>query len=623
MPAPARELTSQVYIKVNGSHIPTDQIRRVSEVVVEQSLHLPSMFIIRLHDVGDDSNPGQTSYFKMLDQNVFKIGLAVEILMGREESPTSVIKGEITSVDMDVNLGHPPLLTVRGYDRAHRLHRGRQIKTYQNMSDSDIVHQIASSVGLSAQVESTSPVRDWVLQNNQTNWEFVKELAARNGFEVFVEDRTLYFRKPKRGQNPAPEQKLWENLLSLRVSTSSAFQANEVIVRAWDPATKKPIVGTASAGELAPQIGDSQTGAQVTSSSFGQSKVYVVNRPVANQTAANNLAKAIYNELDGAFIQAEGVCLGDPDIRPGTTIEMKTIGQRLSGKYYITSATHSVHADEGYTTAFVVSGRQTNSLLELVQPAAREASAVPSVVVGVVTDNNDPDGGLGRVKVKFPWLDDSSQSWWARIASPMAGPQRGFYFLPEVDDEVLVAFEHGDVTRPYIIGALWNGSDKPPKSNSEVLESSKVKERLIKTRAGHVISLDDSENAEKITLTSKSGHVVTLDDKQGSESISIVDKTGQNLIKIESSSNSLTIQVDGNVTVQAKQNVTVKANQNVDVESQAGNITVKTTSGNVDVSTSAGNVSLKGTQVSIEAQTQLSLKGNAQVQVQGGIVQIN
>ncbi len=623
MVAPARQLTSNLHIKVNGSHIPTDQMRRVSEVVVEQSLHLPSMFIIRLHDVGDDTNPGQTSYFKMIDQNVFKIGMAVEILMGREESPSSVIKGEITSVEMDVNLGHPPLITVRGYDRAHRLHRGRQIKTYQNMSDSDIVRQIASSVGLSAQVESTSPMRDWVLQNNQTNWDFVKELAARNGFEVFVDDRTLYFRKPKRGQDAAPEQKLWETLLSLRVSTSSAFQVNEVIVRGWDPDGKQAIVGHASSGDMAPQIGDSQTGAQVTSSSFGQSKVYVVNRPVANQAAADSLARAVYNELDGAFIQAEGICLGDPDIKPGKTIQISTLGTRLSGKYYVTSATHSIHADEGYTTAFVVSGRQSNSLLELVQPREAGTSSVPSVVVGIVTDNNDPEGGIGRVKVKFPWLDDSSQSWWARISSPMAGPERGFFFLPEVDDEVLVAFEHGDVTRPFVIGALWNGQDKPPKKNAEVLEGSKVKERLIKTRAGHVISLDDSQNAEKITITSKSGHVISLDDKQGSESVSIADKTGNNLIKIESSSNNLTIQVDGSVTVQAKQNVTVKASQNVDVESQAGNVTVKTNSGNVEVSTNAGNVNLKGTQVSIEAQTQLSLKGNAQVQIQGAMVQIN
>lgn len=622
MVAPAKELTSAVHIKLNGSNLPDDQIRRVSEVVVEQSLHLPSMFVIRVHDVGDDTNPGQTAYFKLVDQNAFKIGDEVEIQMGREASPATVIKGEITSVEMDVNLGHPPLITVRGYDRSHRLHRGRQTKSYQQMSDADIAAKIATSASLTASTESTSPVHDYVLQNNQTNWEFLKQRAARNGYEMFVDDRTLHFRKPKRGQDAAPEQKLWENLLSLRVNMSSAYQAGTVTVRGWDPFAKQAIVGQATTGELAPQIGDSKTGAQ-TASSFGDAKIYVVNHPVANQSEADKLAQAIFDNLDGAFVQAEGVCLGDPAVKPGKTVAMNTLGSRLSGKYYITSATHSVNADEGYTTAFVISGRQTNSLLELVQSKNDTGSTVPSVVVGVVTDNSDTDKGLGRVKVKFPWLSDSDQSWWARIASPMAGPQRGFYFLPEVGDEVLVAFEHGDVNYPYILGALWNGTDAPPKKNSEVLEGSKVKERLIKTRAGHLISLDDTQGSEKISITSKSGHVLTLDDKSGSESVSIVDKTGSNLLKIESSSNKISIEANGDVFVQAKQNATVKANQNIGIESQTGNVTVKTNTGNVDVSTSGGNVSLKGMQVSVEATTQLSLKGSAEVQIQGGIVQIN
>src|SRR5262249_4489824 len=150
---------------------------------------------------------------------------------------------------------------------------------------------------------------------------------------------------------------------------------------------------------------------------------------------------------------------------------------------------------------FVISGRRSQTFHELVQ--SREGRTdLPSAVVGLVTNNTDPDG-LGRVKVKFPWLDDSEESWWARPARPKAGASRGLYILPEINDEVLVTFEHGEITRPFILGSLWNGQDKPPKTNNEVVTSSKVNERMWITRAGHTISLDDTEGSEKITIADK------------------------------------------------------------------------------------------------------------------------
>lgn len=122
------------------------------------------------------------------------------------------------------------------------------------------------------------------------------------------------------------------------------------------------------------------------------------------------------------------------------------------------------------------------------------------VTIGIVTNNKDPDG-LGRVKVKFPWLSQTEESYWARIVTPMAGNDRGIYFLPEIDDEVLVAFEQGDMNVPYILGALWNGKDKPPVKNDD----GKNNQRVIKSRSGHQIILDDTEGEEKIIIQDKTG----------------------------------------------------------------------------------------------------------------------
>lgn len=180
------------------------------------------------------------------------------------------------------------------------------------------------------------------------------------------------------------------------------------------------------------------------------------------------------------------------------------------------------------------------------------ASRIYGVVVGVVTNNEDPEG-LGRVKVKFPWLSDEDESDWARIAAPMAGNERGIYFLPEVDEEVLVAFQHGDVRFPYIIGFLWNGQEPPPTTN----EDGKNNIRVIKSRSGHVIRLNDEE---------------------GKETIEIIDKTEKNSIVFDTASNTIAISSDGDITLSAvqgnikleAQNIEIKSGADTKVESGAG-----------------------------------------------------
>lgn len=171
---------------------------------------------------------------------------------------------------------------------------------------------------------------------------------------------------------------------------------------------------------------------------------------------------------------------------------------------------------------------------------------IAGVVVGIVTNNKDPDG-MSRVKVKFPWRDDRDESNWARVATLMAGKERGAFFLPEVGDEVLVAFEHGDISHPYVLGALWNGVDKPPETNSD----GKNTMRKIKSRSGHEIILcDDAENGrEKVEINSAGGHKILLDDARGGEKIEIVDKTGDNAIKIDAVQNSITIKCSMNLQI--------------------------------------------------------------------------
>jgi uncharacterized protein involved in type VI secretion and phage assembly len=212
------------------------------------------------------------------------------------------------------------------------------------------------------------------------------------------------------------------------------------------------------------------------------------------------------------------------------------------------------------------------SLLDLLLPPDhRAAHRLYGVVVGIVTNNQDPEG-LGRVKVRFPWLSDTDESWWARIATPMAGKERGIYFLPEVDDEVLVVFEHGDVRFPYVLGALWNGPDKPPVTNQD----GKNNLRVIKSRSGHIIRLDDSAGAEKVE---------------------IVDKTQKNSIVIDTSTNSITVKADGDITLESAQGKVILKGQSVEIQSKAQGVKVQSAA-NMDVKASA-QMNIKGATVNI------------------------
>ena len=198
------------------------------------------------------------------------------------------------------------------------------------------------------------------------------------------------------------------------------------------------------------------------------------------------------------------------------------------------------------------------------------AARVSGVVVGVVTHNQDPDG-MGRVKLLFPWLSDENESNWARVAVPMAGGGRGFYFLPEVGDEVLVSFEQGDVRFPYVVGALWNGKDAPPVSN------------------------DDGKNNVRV-IKSRSGHVVRLIDEDGKELIEIVDKSEKNSIRLDTSKNTITITADKDIVLSAAQGKITLNAQEIEIKSSA-NAKVEA-GGNLDLK-ATGQTNVKGATVNL------------------------
>ncbi|MCP4536727.1 MAG: type IV secretion protein Rhs, partial [Chloroflexi bacterium] len=335
-----------------------------------------------------------------------------------------------------------------------------------------------------------------------------------------------------------------------------------------------------------------KTGGDTAKGAFGAAEAVVVNRPVFTVDEASALATGLSNDIGRDFVQAEGLCRGNPGVKAGWEITIEGVGERFSGKYFVTRAMH-VYNKDGYETTFSISGRQPNTLSHLLGSGNghgdQARGLMRGVVTGLVTNLNDPDK-LGRVKVKYDWLGNI-ESDWVRVASPMAGADRGFYYLPEVNDEVLLAFEQGDVHHPFVVGMLWSSKDKPPKPNDQVVGNGKVNERILKSRSGHVIILDDSEGQEKIIIR---------------------DKTEQNEIVIDSKENSLTINVGSDVVITAGGKVLTKSKGDIALESQA-NVSVKSQA-NLTLE-ATGQLKIKGNNVSID--------GGPMTEIKGGVVKLN
>ena len=597
--SPTRELISQIYFKINGTPASAEMMREVREILVDTSMYLPDMFAIQLDDPD----------LSWMDNSLLDIGKEVEITGKSVNGTTKLLtKAEIVAIEPEFDQVIGTTVTIRGYDKTHRLCRGKENRAFQQMTDSDIVKKIASERGLKVNIDSTSTVYEHVFQNNQTDMEFIQERAWRNGYQAYVENGTLYFKKASSNESSGVTLEWGKNLNRFQARFSAAGQVSQAEIHGWDVKQKKAIVSVKSSPEGTPVVNSKTHGGSIANSAFGSSPPLFESQAVSTSAEADALAQANLNESCQRFFQAEGICEGEPAIRAGKQVEIKGIGTRFSGKYTITRAVHRYDLS-GYTTEFEISGHRAKTLPQLL--SGRDNPPAFGVVVGIVTNSEDPDG-MARVKVKYPTIDEKLESSWARLATPMAGPGRGIEFIPEVNDEVLVAFEHNDFNRPYIVGSLWNGKDKPPEG---AVQSGKVEKRIIKSRSGHIITLNDKAGEESISIIDKDGQKTIID--SANKKIEIMDKNNNKIvmtpqsIAIESAKD-MTIKAKGKLQIEAATGINVKSNTKLQMEGMSG----------VDVK-STGPTNIKGLTASLQGDTTAELKGSAMVTVQGGIVKIN
>jgi len=344
----AAKLNPRVKILIAGQSMGTELENDLISAEVTDDIDAPSM--VELKFITQDIRTQKITWVD--DRRIFFIGQTLQVQMGYDKNLITIIDGEITGLEPEFIQDRTPILGVRGHDLRHRLLRGTQTQSFVKMTDSEIASQIARAKGLYPVVTDSQVKLDYVLQHNQTDWDFLQERASRIGYEVIINDNKLYF-KPRQNDQPKILTLTYPNdLLEFLPRLSSLSQIQKVEVKGWNLKEKKAFVSQAGVGKESKMQG-TKTGAQTVKEIFTQSNnTTVVTDPVTSKAQADQMALGEFQNSAITYVTAEGVCSGNPQIRAGKVIEIQGVGTSFSGLYYITKAEHKLFIEEDYQTSF-------------------------------------------------------------------------------------------------------------------------------------------------------------------------------------------------------------------------------------------------------------------------------
>lgn len=286
--------------------------------------------------------------------DLFAFGKRVKIEMGYRDELMLKMHGLVTEVRTSFPAGGLPQITVSGFDLSYCMGRGKKSERWDDKTDSFVICQIARKHGLASQVDDTRVSHPRIEQSQESDLEFIKKLAERNGFELYVFDETLHCRPAFNKKDPTFEFEWGRGLTSFTPEINISEQITEVEVRGWNVTTKQEIVGKAKAGEEPGRAGNRQSGGEVIKQICrDEPPVHRVRQPVYSQEEANRRAQAILKKRGEGFVKGSGEVIGIPLLFIDQIIGFKGLGEKFSKNYYLEKSTHTVSAS-GYKTTFNV-----------------------------------------------------------------------------------------------------------------------------------------------------------------------------------------------------------------------------------------------------------------------------
>ncbi|MFC3443802.1 type VI secretion system tip protein VgrG [Sphingobium rhizovicinum] len=582
IPTPATPDVCTPAILIDGKELP-GAFHMLAMTIVREANRIPSASI--QFDDGDAAK----ATFAASSADEFAPGKSIEIQLGYRSQNKRVFKGVIVRQQIRIRKG-AAVLSVDCYAEAVKMIGARRSRYFLDKKDSDIIDEVLGEHGLSKDVETTQPQLREVVQYDCTDWDFLLCRADANGLVALVEDDKVRFAKPAAGGSPALSLVYGATVLELDAEMDARWQSKAVRAEAWkaadqavldadasEPAT--PAAGNVSAADLAKILGDDTD--------------LIIHGGAIDQAELQSWADARLQRMRLARLRGRARCQGFADMLPGLIVEISGIGERFSGNLYVSGVRHSVSAGNWETDVQFGLGHEgfaeTHDLRPL--PAAGMLPAVSGLQIGVVTAlEKDPDGE-DRIRCRLPLISAQDDGVWARITTLDAGKDRGTFFRPEIDDEVVVGFLSDDPRHPVILGMVHSSAKPAP----EPAEDTNHHKGYV-SREKMKLTFDDEKKV--VLIETPAGNRITLSE----------DAKG---IKLEDQNKNRIILDDSGILIESAKDLTFKA---------AGD--VKLSGANAEFSAqSAFKASGASTAELSGAQTKVN--GDAMTVIKGGMVQIN
>jgi Rhs element Vgr protein len=562
-------------ILVDGSTIKPEY--KVASIDVSKVFNKVSYARIAIYD-GDPA----TGKFAASDSNDFKPGKEIEIQAGYHSENKTIFKGIIINHAVRIKKEKGFFLIIESRDKAIKLTAGRKSAYFYEVKDSEIIEQLAGDAGLGKDVEATDVKHKEMIQYHATDWDFIVSRAEANGKFVLTDDNKLIVKKPDTAADAVVKLEFGATIMDFEGDIDATTQFSTVKSYAWDHTEQKPVESEGSN----PAISDNgNLSSSDLASVLNVSEFSLRHTGKFTETELKNWtdAQIVKNKL--ARVRGRAKFQGFADAKPGLMVELEGVGDRFNGKAFVSGVRHQINS-ANWTTDVQLGFSNTwfHDAPDIVE--SQSSGLVPGVnglQIGVVTKLESDPLGEDRIQVKMPLVDNDAEGYWARVATLDAGKERGSFFRPEIDDEVVLGFLNDDPRNPVVVGMLNSKKNPAPiKAADDNHEKGFVTREKIK--------LIFNDEKKSITLETPGGQSIIIDDDGGT--ITITDKN----------SNTVEMSSDG-ISLDSGKDLKLKAKGDVSIEGKG--IKVK----------ASGSLGLEG------ASSELKASGNTVVK--GAAVQIN
>lgn len=563
-------------VKVGGEEVPrTHQLLAVN--VVKAVNRISSARLVYL------DGSAAASDFPLSNAATFVPGAVVEILAGSAAGAAPLFKGIVLRQSLKVRDHTAPQLIVECRHQAAKLTVGRKNAYFFDQSDGDVISALLGGAGLQADVESTTGSHPQQVQYHATDWDFLLARAEASGKLVFTNGDKVEVKAPDLGGSPVCGLRFGATLLELDAEIDARLQFGAVKSVTWDPARQALVEkeaadpGIAGPGNLS---GDDLAAVAGPES-------YELRHAALSEEEAQAWADAQWVKSRLSKVSGRAKCEGIATVNPGDLVTLGGVGERFNGDVFVTGVRQDFDMVQGWKTHVQFGGVDRWASEERGVSAPAAGGLLPGVhglQIGVAVSNEDPEGEH-RVRVRLPLVNNEEDGIWARVASLDAGDERGFFFRPEVGDEVVVGFLDGDPRRAVLLGMLHSSAKAAPLAGSDDNH-----EKVYQSRSKMRLFFDDDKKLMR--METPAGNSLTLSEED--KSVTLQDQNGNRIALTE----------DG-IRIESGKAISIKAGTEVKIESGT-------------------SLSAKGgTELKLEGASTAELSSAASTKVKGGVVMIN